>query len=237
MVKEFDIGDCGTNYLFTAKIRLENTSSNSLQIPRREVVVGTATAIGPLDDPTTLGVIWYNGDKSAEIGAGWFANRTLGCIPGTPRSEFEDGASNVVWAAMHSQYFALAAIPAQPAPGVVIRNLKLPPPGHQRRWPPAQRLTLTNRYEGYQTAFVYPATASGAAPVRWNNPSPFTRVPRNTTAWSKLAIPWETTWTWSWASPAFWGFLPSAPSSCSFAMNGLHDHRACPTACPSSPSP
>ena len=157
VVKEFAVGDCGTNYLFSAKIRLENTTSNSLEIPRREVVAGTATAIGPLDDPTTLGAIWYNGDKSVEIGAGWFANRTLGCIPGTPRTAFEDGASNVVWAAMHSQYFALAAIPTKAAPGVVIRNLKLPPPD-TNGVAAGQRLTLTNGYEGYQTAFVYPAT-------------------------------------------------------------------------------
>jgi YidC/Oxa1 family membrane protein insertase len=157
VVKEFDIGDRGTNYLFTAKIRLENSSSASLPIPRREVVVGTATAIGPLDDVTTLGAIWYNGAKSADIGAGWFANRTLGCIPGTPRAEFQEGASNVVWAAMHSQYFALAAMPAQPAPGIVIRNLSLPPPDTDGV-AAGQRLTLTNNYEGYQTALVYPAT-------------------------------------------------------------------------------
>jgi YidC/Oxa1 family membrane protein insertase len=158
VVKEFQVGDCGTNYIFTAKIRLENTSSNSLTIPRREVVAGTATAIGPLDNLTTLGVIWYNGDKSADIGAGWFANRTLGCIPGTPRAEFEDGASNVVWAAMHSQYFVLAAVPDRPAASVVIRNLKLPPPDTNGA-ANGQRLTLTNEYEGYQTALVYPAAS------------------------------------------------------------------------------
>jgi len=160
VVKEFDIRDCGTNYLFTAKIRLENTSSNSVPIPRREVVVGTATAIGPLDNPTTLGTIWYNGDKSADIGASWFANYHMGCglLGGTPRTEFEEGASNVVWAAMHSQYFVLAAVPSRPAPGVMIRNLKLPPPG-TNGVARGQRLTLTNTYEGYQTAFVYPAAS------------------------------------------------------------------------------
>src|ERR1039458_7900814 len=143
VVKEFAVGDSGTNYLFTAKIRLENSTPASLPIPRREVVVGTATAISPLDDPTTLGAIWYNGAKSADIGAGWFANRTLGCFPGTPRAEFQEGASNVVWAAMHSQYFVLAAIPSRPAPGIVIRNLKLPPPD-TNGVAASQRITLTN---------------------------------------------------------------------------------------------
>ena len=159
VVKEFNIGDCGTNYLFSAKVRLENTSSNSLQIPRRELVVGTTTAIGPLDDLTTLGVIWYNGDKSTDISASWFANYVGGCalLGSRPRAEFDDGASNVVWVAMHSQYFALAAVPSQPAPGVVIRNPKLPPPDASGV-AAGQRLTVTNSYEGYQTAFVYPAT-------------------------------------------------------------------------------
>jgi YidC/Oxa1 family membrane protein insertase len=155
VVKEFDIGDRGTNYLFTATIRLENTTSNSLQIPRRELVVGTATAIGPLDDVTMLGVIWYNGAKNTDIGAGWFANRTMGCFPGTPRTEYEDGAGNVVWAAMHSQYFALAAIPSKPAQEVMIRNIKLAPPD-AGGVSEGQRLVLTNNYDGYQTAFVYP---------------------------------------------------------------------------------
>jgi YidC/Oxa1 family membrane protein insertase len=156
VVKEFNIGDGGTNYLFTAKMRLENTTAANLAVLPREVVVGTATAIGPLDDMTTLGVIWYNGTKSADIGASWFANRTLGCFPGTPRTEFEDGAGNVVWAAVHSQYFALAVASSQAAPGIVIRNIKLPPP-ETNGVAAGQRLTLTNNYEGYQTAFIYPA--------------------------------------------------------------------------------
>src|SRR5271157_1443470 len=73
LVKEFDIG---SDYLFTARLRLENTSAQPLKIPAREVVVGTATPIGPLDDPTTLGTFWYNGIKAQNIKQPWFANRT-----------------------------------------------------------------------------------------------------------------------------------------------------------------
>ena len=159
VIKDFVIGDGGTIYLFAAKIRLENTSSNALQIPRRHVVVGTTTAIGPLDDPTMLGVIWYNGSKQTDISASWFANYVGGCalLGSRPRTEYEEGASNVVWAAMHSQYFAFVAVPSQPAAGVVIHNLKLPPPD-AGGVAASQRLTLTNTYEAYQTAFAYPAT-------------------------------------------------------------------------------
>jgi YidC/Oxa1 family membrane protein insertase len=163
VVKEFAVGDSGTNFLFTAKMRLENETTASLLIPKREVVAGTATVIGPLDDLTALGAMWYDGAKRIDIGSGWFANRTLGCFPGTPRAEYQEGASNVVWAAMHSQYFALVAIPARPAPGIVIRNLKLPPADTNELATVLQTSRrgaqlITNNYEGYQAAFVYPAT-------------------------------------------------------------------------------
>jgi YidC/Oxa1 family membrane protein insertase len=153
VIKTFEVGNNGTNFLFTANVRFENTSPNPLPLPKREVVIGTATPIGPLDDPTTLGTIWYNGTKPADIGMAWFANRTLGCIPGTPRTLFEDGASNVVWAATHSQYFALAAVPSQPAPSLSIRPIELPVPDTNGVTAP-RAMFLTN---GYQTAFQYPA--------------------------------------------------------------------------------
>jgi YidC/Oxa1 family membrane protein insertase len=125
LVKEFDVG---SNSLFTARLRLENTSAQPLKIPAREVVVGTATPIGPLDDPTTLGAYWYNGLKAQDIKQSWFANRTLGCIPGTPRTVYEEGTNNVIWAAVHNQFFTFAAIPSNPAPRVIIHPISIAPP-------------------------------------------------------------------------------------------------------------
>jgi len=150
VVKEFVVG---TNYLFKARVRLENTSGLPMKVPDRDVIIGTATAVGPLDDPTTMGGFWYNGVKSEKILDGWFANRTLGCIPGTPRWRYEEGASNVVWAAVHNQFFALAAIPASPAPEVVIDKIRVPPPDMSG---PTNSTSayLTN---GYQTALIYPS--------------------------------------------------------------------------------
>lgn len=125
LVKEFDIG---SNYLFTARLRLENTSAQPLKISAREVVVGTATPIGPLDDPTTLGTYWYNGIKAQDIKQAWFANRTLGCIPGTPRTVYEEGTNNVIWAAVHNQFFTFAAVPSNPAPRIIIHPISIAPP-------------------------------------------------------------------------------------------------------------
>ena len=222
VVKEFGVGDCGTNYLFSAKLRLENTSSNSLPIARREVVAGTATAIGPLDDVTTLGAIWYNGAKSANIQAGWFANYNMGCalFGSNPRAEFEDGASNVVWTAVHSQYFALAAIPAQPAPGVIIRNLKLPPPD-TNGVTGGQRLTVTNNYEGYQTAFVYPATHLDAR-QSWEQSFTFYAGPKEYNGLAKIGAFMGNNLDQVMGFTGFLGF-----GFCSrlllLSMNGLHD--------------
>jgi YidC/Oxa1 family membrane protein insertase len=125
LVKEFDIG---SNYLFTARLRLENTSAQALKIPEREIVIGTATPIGPLDDPTTLGTFWYNSNKCQNINQAWFANRTLGCIPGTPRTIYNEGTNNVIWAAVHNQFFTLAAIPSNPAPEIMIHPVYIAPP-------------------------------------------------------------------------------------------------------------
>jgi YidC/Oxa1 family membrane protein insertase len=64
---------------------------------------------------------------------------------------------------MHSQYFALVAIPSRPAPGIVIREVKLPPADTNematvRQTSRRGNQLITNTYEGCQAAFVYPAT-------------------------------------------------------------------------------
>jgi YidC/Oxa1 family membrane protein insertase len=150
VVKEFEIS---TNYLFKARLLLTNTTSQTLPVPDRDVVIGTARAIGPLDDPTAIGTFWYNGLKSQNIQDKWFANPTFGCFPGTPRWQYQEGANNVAWAAIHNQFFALAAMPAQPAPQIVIDKIRLPPPDLSGPTN-ATSAFLTN---GYQAALVYPA--------------------------------------------------------------------------------
>ncbi len=150
VVKEFEIS---TNYLFKARVLLENSSSQPLRVPDYDIVIGTARAVGPLDDPTAVGTFWYNGVKSQNILDKWFANPTFACFPGTPRWQYEDGASNVVWAAIHNQFFALAAIPTHPAAQIVIDKIRVPPPDLTGPTN-ATSAYLTN---GYQTALVYPA--------------------------------------------------------------------------------
>jgi YidC/Oxa1 family membrane protein insertase len=153
LVKEFHLG---TNYLFIAKIRLENTSTNAIFLAKQEWNIGTATPLSIYDPGTAVGAFWYNGTAAEHIQEGWFANRTLGCIPGTPRTEFQGGANNVVWAAVHNQFFALAVVPKDPAPGIVSRRIELPPPSPETL---AQESKAVRQPVGYQTALVYPSGA------------------------------------------------------------------------------
>jgi len=149
IVKEFHLS---TNYLVNATVRLVNHSAQPLALPPQEWFVGTATPMGPRDDGSAVGVLWYNGDKTAVAGA---AKSGFGCISRTPPAEYRGGSNNVFWAVAHNQFFALAVMtPQQPAESVVVRRIELPrPTGDEARLvsttgPPPQ---------GYAAALVYPA--------------------------------------------------------------------------------
>jgi YidC/Oxa1 family membrane protein insertase len=127
VIKEFQVS---SNYLLNAKVRLENRSAKTMTISPHELVIGTATPMSNARDETiTMGMFWYNGSKAEHIKADWFANRSiLSCVGmgGAPRAEFQDGASNVVWAAVHNQFFTLAVIPREAAPKIIARQIQLP---------------------------------------------------------------------------------------------------------------
>jgi YidC/Oxa1 family membrane protein insertase len=157
LIKEFEPT---TNYLVNATVRLENTSSNALTLPAQEWVVGTATPMGP-DDKNAMqnvGLMWYDGVKKQEIGQPWFDNTSfLSCVgmgSRLPRPEYRAGTSNVVWAAMHNQFFALVAMPAGPALQVVSRPVDLPRPSGDEIPPNLQNIPPP---KGISTSFVYPS--------------------------------------------------------------------------------
>ena len=153
VVKEFLLS---TNYLVNATVRLENRGAQPLVLPARELVVGTATPLGPQDKGQFVGLMWYDGAKADEsANQAWFANRKFGCGPGSPRSEYRAGQSNVVWASAHNQFFTFAAMPASPAQQIVVRPVTLPrfegagsQDANAQAEPPPQ---------GYQASFEYPA--------------------------------------------------------------------------------
>ena len=151
ITKEFAVG---SNYLVTAKVRFENTSGQPLQLPTQAAVIGTASVLGARDDPTRLGVYWFNGEKKQSVDEPWFANKTLGCFPGTPRTEYLQGNNNVVWGDVHSQFFTIAVVPSNRAAQIQVVRTPLP--------------RQTNAAAGAQPEFgllaslVYPAAVLGA---------------------------------------------------------------------------
>lgn len=151
LLKEFQPS---TNYLVQATIQWSNTSTQTISLPAQEWVIGTATPMGPDDDGAAVGLLWYDGNKSHETLSPYFDNKTLGCFPGTPRSEFRGGASNVVWAAAHNQFFGVVAMPLAPAQEVVARAIELPRPATGPFSSPNKPLR-----KGFETALTYSATS------------------------------------------------------------------------------
>ena len=158
IVKEFELG---SNYLVAATVKLENRSSQPLPLPAQEWVVGSATPMGPRDQGMAVGVLWYNGQKTEEIGASYFSTRGFACMPRIPPAEYRGGMSNVVWVAVHNQFFALAAMPQTltnagapvPAKEVVVRKFDLPLPTGEA----ARLASSSTPPQGYEAALVYPA--------------------------------------------------------------------------------
>src|SRR5439155_1241733 len=109
----------------------------------------------PVACSVQMAMEWYDGSKVQSVSEPWFANRTLGCFPGTPRTEYLAGYTNVIWAAVYNRFFTMVAVPATnlPAPQVTARRINLPP--HSADEIAATPKAITNQF-GIQTAFLYP---------------------------------------------------------------------------------
>ncbi len=149
VVKEFTPG---TNYLLHVSVWLENTKGEAIPLPAQEWVFGTATPINPLDKGPLMKLSWYDGEKSDSIGDAWFENATLGCFPGTRRTEHKV-EGKIVWAAAQNQFFTMTAVPKQAAAQLLTRHVALPP--HDRADVPEGDTPVAKPF-GFQSAFVYP---------------------------------------------------------------------------------
>jgi YidC/Oxa1 family membrane protein insertase len=157
IVKEFRLS---TNYLMFATVRLENRSTNTLALPAQNWIVGTATPMNDLDDGSTEGLMWSTGAKVQDaVGASYFSSRGFACIPRVPPAQYLAGASNVAWAAVHNQFFALAVVPSQVATQVVMWKIELPRPSAEEA---AQDTRITKQPAGYEAALVYPGLTLAA---------------------------------------------------------------------------
>ena len=151
VVKEFIPG---TNHVLSATVRIENHSGKSLRLAEHELVVGTATPINRHDLGQFLAIGAYDGTRAVYQYQGWFANRTLGCFPGTPRTQYVAESTNIVWTAACNQFFAMIGAPRDPAPEMIGRQVDLPAPTDADR---AADPKAVLKPVGYQASLAYPA--------------------------------------------------------------------------------
>ena len=155
LVKNFQFS---SNFLVNATVRIENTSSQPLNLPAQEFVVGTATPMDVDDNGQVEGALWFNGETAVDQPLAWFSGGGVGCTRGAPRPEFRAGNNNVIWAAAHNQFFAMVAMPPTNAPAeqIVARVVTLP------RFQNIGAMTNVVAPRGIQTALVYPAMTLSA---------------------------------------------------------------------------
>ena len=151
IVKDFQLS---TNYLVFATVRLENRTAQPLVLPGQNWVVGMATPMNNQDDGSAEGLMWSTGAKAQDIvGASFFSSRGFACTQRVPPSEYRGGLTNVAWAAVHNQFFALGLAPNDPATQVVMWKVDLPRPSEAE----ISADTRTARQPaGYEAALVYP---------------------------------------------------------------------------------
>ena len=151
IVKEFALS---TNYLLFATVRLENRSGQPLSLPGQNWVVGMATPMNAQDDGSAEGLMWSTGSKVQNtLGASYFSTRGFACTPRIPPVEYRSGQSNVAWAAVHNQFFALAVVPREPATQVLMWKVELPRPTEAET---SQDSRINKQPMGYEAALVYP---------------------------------------------------------------------------------
>ncbi|MDB6054868.1 MAG: Membrane protein insertase YidC [Verrucomicrobiales bacterium] len=147
IIKEYSIS---SNYLMNVKIRIENGSKDPAVLSSPQVVIGTAAPMSVRDAEQTVGAVWYNGNKAEQINASTFATGSFMCKNGPPLSEVVHGSSNVNWAAIHNQFFAIAVVPTEPV--YQIRSHRVPLAPFRDAGTIKDILVVTN---GYQTELVY----------------------------------------------------------------------------------
>ncbi len=177
IVKEFEVA---SDYLIKARVRFENRSPVAVTLPPQPWMVGTATPLNAQDSEMSVGLTWFDG-KETQINGPYFENRSLGCLPGTPKSDYSASSTGIRWAAAKNQFFFIALVPDAPATQVQAVKFALPPPSQEEI--AADAKTLTNQM-AFNVVMTQPGTnvAAGATLERsftvYAGPKEFRRLER-----------------------------------------------------------
>jgi YidC/Oxa1 family membrane protein insertase len=213
-----------SNYLVEASVRLENTTDKPLVLPAQDYVVGTASPMDAddLNFYSYGGAMWFDGVAAQVCNPPYFNTNAsiLFFIPRTPHSEYVAGASNVVWAAVFNQFFALAAMPKQPAQEIVAQPVTLP------AFPNIEQMPGAPLPQGVQAALVYPAltlTANSSVErqiVLFAGPKEYRTLARVAAELQNRA---DLVMNFGTGFASFWGIGTFFAKLLLSAMNALHD--------------
>ncbi|MFM8357658.1 MAG: membrane protein insertase YidC, partial [Verrucomicrobiota bacterium] len=155
IVREFTLPPKPTtnHHLLRATVRIENRAASALQLPTQEWSAGSATPANRHDKGEIMGLDWYDG-KSTSQAISWVSTPGLFCFPSRPAEEYTAGERNVVWAAVHNQFFTLITLPDAPAERVIARRVLLPAPTAAEM---AADPRTVPQPVGAETVLVYPA--------------------------------------------------------------------------------
>lgn len=221
LVKEFHPS---SNYLVRADVWLQNTTEKPLALPAQEYVVGTATPMDP-DDINFYaygGAIWFDGVSPQVCSPTYFNTNTTAffVFPRTPHNEYLAGASNVVWAAVFNQFFALAAMPKEPADQVIVQPVALPP------FPNIEQGPAAPPTPGIQAALIYPAQTLSANSsierqiILFAGPKEYRTLAR---VGAELQNRADLVMNFGTGFSSFWGIGTFFAKLLLSAMNALHD--------------
>ena len=164
LTKHFELS---SNYLVDASLTWKNDSYQTVTLPPQELVVGTATPMDADDVNPLWGAMWFDGTNPVQNSTVYFNTNTttfFGLAHRTPTPEYQAGNGNVVWAAVHNQFFALLAMPKDRAWQVTERPVALP------RFQDDGVAMNVAAPQGVQTALIYPGatlTANSSLEHQW----------------------------------------------------------------------
>jgi len=210
-----------SNYLVNASIRFENNSGKPITLPAQELVVGTAAPIDADDSnfPMYGGTMWFNGSDPQICQLSYFNTNetTFFVFHRTVKNEYREGANNVTWASVYSQYFALLAMPDtnQMPQQVVARPVML-----------ASFAENSAPLMGVQAALVYPAQTLTASSnlehrvVLYAGPKEYRTLAKIGDEFDNHA---DYVMNFGTGFVSFWGIGPFFAKLLLWAMNTLHD--------------
>ncbi len=117
ITKEFR---AGTNYLLHSTITLTNQKTEPVELQQRKLMLGTSMPLQSGGRYPVWGAQWHNGEDMKDIDESWFANRTLGCFPGTPRTHFRSTGQPINWVGVHNRFFAMTTMPTEALSGAHV---------------------------------------------------------------------------------------------------------------------